>query len=540
MAMDGVFIHYLVKELNDELQNTKINRIFQMSTLDILLEMRTTKGNVSLLISSSLDNPRIYLTTKKYIYPNTALNFCMVLRKYIERGVITSITQVENDRIILINIQSFSELSDLKTYHLVFEIMGRNSNIILIDDEYTIIDAIRKLPPQKDTDRIILPHATYSFPKPNKLINPFTIHQIYPNEEYMGCGKEIMQEANYTSTNIHSLLPVTPNPVYFDGSKKNTFYAFDLQSIEGKRKFFSSISLLLDDYYNLEKPIEEEEIKKLLKVVSQAKSHLLQKIDNVTTDLKIAEENKVYTDYGKLLQSSLYLVTKGMIKITLEDFYHDSKLITIELNPLLTPSDNLKKIFQKAKKAATGCEILKTQLQKFEIELNRLNELEEDIKLSQKEDMPDIQRILIDEGYLTKTNKYHKKNKAPHISTYIIPGYIIYVGKNSLQNNYIAHTLARNDDLWFHVKDVPSSHVLLRKDGETTWNEKSIRIASNICSCFSKAKLSQSVPVDYTYVKYLKKIPGIPGYHVTYTNQKTIYIDPNPDDFKEYLKKEKS
>ena len=118
MAMDGVFIHYLVKELNDELQNTKINRIFQMSSLDILLEMRTTKGNVSLLISSSLDNLRIYLTTKKYIYPNTALNFCMVLRKYIERGVITSITQVENDRIILLNIEAFSELSGLKTYHL--------------------------------------------------------------------------------------------------------------------------------------------------------------------------------------------------------------------------------------------------------------------------------------------------------------------------------------------------------------------------------------------------------------------------------------
>jgi predicted ribosome quality control (RQC) complex YloA/Tae2 family protein len=535
MTLDGVILHDLVEELKKDLTNAKINRIYQISNLEILLEIRSASTKKMLFMSSSLDNPRIYFTKKKYLNPENAKGFGMVLRKYIERGLITKVHQIENDRILELDIQSYSEMDDLVCNHLIFEIMGRNSNIILTNSAYEIIDAMRKLSPSETTDRLILPHAKYTYPTPSKTINPFTEDTNHENSEYMGCGSMITKEAAYRNISIASLVKTPVQPVFFNDSKKQEFYAFDLQSIEGKRTFFPDLSSLFDWYYNQEKNIKESSILELEKVVKANLNHLLVKKANLEEDREQAKKNIIYTHYGMILQANFYLLKKGMESITLSDYLDAGELITIPLSKLKDPTANLKTIFQKGKKAKITLEKTQEQLTEIEKEKDYLEEILLSLSYAEKEDINDIQDELVQNGYLKQTKRMPKKKKKPLLATYKIDDYTILVGKNSTQNDYLSHTLAKANDLWFHVKDAPGSHVVVLKENHETFSESCIRLASMLAGFYSKMGESSSIPVDYTLVRYLKKIPGQKGYHVTYTNQKTIYIDP----IKELMEKAK-
>ncbi len=538
MPLDGCFIHYLVNELNEELHNGKLNKVYQPNNLDLVFQIRCAdKMNKNLLISSQLDSPKVYLTEEKYINPNTPNNFCMVLRKYIERGIIKTITQYQNDRIIQIEINTFNELDDEKTYYLIIELMGRNSNIILIDSNFTIIDAIRKLPPSTSNLRTIIPHATYTYPVANELINPFTMTSFLDLNLLQGVSKPLMEQLQeLDSDQVKAFLNQPLKPVIYKNGNKLDFYAYQLSTLDEVIFEADTISKMLESYYTNYKIVTNNKAGLYEKVLKKELKKANHKLANLTQNLDSAKQNLQNTDIGILLQANLYKVKKGDTTVEVNNFLNNNEVITIELDPMLDPSTNLKQIFTKIKKAKTAIIELDKQIKIINNEIEYLSTLLFQVSISNATDLEEITLELIANGMIKNKKNMKKKNQIPTFLTYKIDDVIIYVGKNNYQNDYLTHKLAKATDYWFHVKDLPGSHVIVRlPSNDFKLTELIIRTTAMIAAYYSKAKDSSSVPVDYTQVKYLKKVPGTKGSFVTLSNQKTIYIDPEKKVIDQYL-----
>ncbi len=538
MPLDGCFVHYLVSELNKELQNGKLNKVYQPNNLDLVFQIRCAdKQNKQLLISSRLDAPKIYLTIDKYKNPENPNNFCMVLRKYIERGIIRKITQHQNDRIIILEINCFNELDDEKTYYLIIELMGRNSNIILIDSDFIIIDAIRKLPPSSTNLRTIIPHAKYLFPESNFLLNPFSTNEFNNLDLFQGLSKRLKESLEQLESNeITSFLNQPIKPVIYQNGSKIDFYAYPLSTFDKILFEANSLSKVLEKYYSNYKITNNDLTIVYEKTLKKELKKAYHKLDNLNIDLNNAHQNLENTDLGILLQANLYRIKKGDSEVKVNNFLNNNELITIPLDPMLDPSENLKQVFTKIKKAKTAIIELDKQITIINNEINYLSTLLFQITIATPFDLEEIALELINNGIIKSKGKVKKKNQTVSFLTYKVDEVIIYVGKNNYQNDFLTHKLARNTDYWFHVKDLPGSHVIVKlPTNDFKLTEEIIRTAANIAAYYSKAKGSSSVPVDYTQVKNLKKVPGTKGSFVTLTNQKTIYIDPDFELISKYL-----
>lgn len=532
MPYDGLFIHYLCEELNNTLVNGKINKIVDPSSLDILMQVRAKNlqgkiQNYDLYISASLDMPRIYITNKKYSSMDVPKNFCMVLRKYLERGIINSITQYQNDRLIKISISSTSELGDSQDYYLIIELMGRNSNIILINDAGLIIDAIRKLPPTNEYSRLILPHAKYNYPV-SQQINPFSLtkDELFNYDNLQGISRNTINFIIDHHLNVYDFIRQDVKPTIFKNEKHFDFYHVILSNNEVVT--FNNLSSMLDTFYNNYKVIYNDKAKELKKVIKNKIIHLQNKLDNLENDLLNAKNNLIYNEIGILLQANLYKVKKGDTKISVENFLSNNEIIEISLNPLLDASHNLAKIFQKGKKAKNALVMVNQQICLTKNEIVYLDEIYQQIDFANSNDLDEIKDELVINKYLKKSKQIKPKSKKINFTKIVFKENEIYFGKNNLQNDYITHKLAKSYDWWFHVKDAPGSHVVFKMPHPNyQLTEDDIRYCANLASYYSKASSSSTVPVDYLQIKYLKKIPGLKGSQVTYTNQKTIYIDPD-------------
>lgn len=544
MSMDGIFVHYLVEEFNSFLAKGKINKIYQPNPLDIVIQIKKDGATYQLLLSASLDSSRLYLTKQTFVNPATPGNFCMLLRKYIERGIITNIKQYQNDRIIMFEVNTFNELGDTVNYHLIIELMGRNSNVILIDENNKIIDAIRKLPPSDATSRYIIPKASYELPIQENKVNPFTDNtDNVLLDNIQGLAKNIEKEiVEYYHGEILAFLSKKVKPTIYQNGNKFDYYCFDLNSYQMINNNFVTLSEMLDYYYNQYKKTINYSNSDLIKQVKRLITHQKTKLNNLNDDLLKAKDNIKFKDLGILLQANLYNVKKGMSSITVTNFLGSNEELTISLNPELDPSKNLKQIFTKGKKASNALIEVQKQIDKVTSEISYLEDIQSMIEFSTATELEEIKLDLFSnsEQYKNKVKKLAKKNKKLEIQHFTFQDVTIYIGKNNLQNDYLTNKLARNNDYWFHVKDSSGAHVIVSVPGNASdyqMNEETIRLAANLSAYYSKYSSSSSVPVDYTKVKYLKKIPGMKGYHVTYTNQKTIYIDPSYDLIKNYLRK---
>lgn len=536
MSIDGCFIHYLTTELNKEILNFKINKIYQPAPLEIVLQLRGKNEtglivNKQLLISSKLDHPRIHLLTKKISNPEVPNNFCMLLRKYIERGVIKEIKQYQNDRLIELHINAYNELDDENTFILIFEIMGRNSNIILLNSENTIIDALRKLPPSFDNLRTIIPHAKYNYPSSTKSINPFNKEIPLLLDNLQGVSKQLLNTLNeLDNSNILSFLNQEIKPVIFKTEKKLDFYAYPLSNDYEVISTHQTLSEMLEEYYNESLKTVNYNAVELEKTIQKELKKANIKLSNLTLDLQKAKENLKYSNIGILLQSNLYKVKKGDTKVIVLDYFNNNEELEINLNPLLDPSSNLKAIFNKAKKASIAIVEVKKQIDIVLKEIEYLNTILFQLSIADNKDLEEIKLELSLNGYLKSNQKYKKKQQKIEFITYKVDDILIYVGKNNTQNDYLTHKIASSNDYWFHTKNLPGSHVIVKipeNDPNFIMSEKLIRAAANIAAYYSTGKTSSSVPVDYTKVRYLKKVPGMKGSFVTLQNQKTIYIDPD-------------
>ncbi|HEY8364271.1 MAG TPA: NFACT RNA binding domain-containing protein [Haloplasmataceae bacterium] len=559
MAFDGLFTHYILEETKKDILNGKINKIYQISNYELIFMIRSHKKNNQLLISIHPNYARFHLSEENYPTPQEPPMFCMLLRKHLEGGIITDINQKGLDRIIEFTIESFNEMGDKEKKLLIVEIMGKHSNIILVNENRRILDAIKRISPFLNSFRTLQPGAYYQYPPADDKVNFLEAdkydfsHFSYDKDlakqlvnYFEGLSpisaKELIYETILNEEGLYnSYLKFKNNlnnikPTITITEKKEAFYLFPLQHLKGENKYFDSLGEMLDRFYfNKEnKERVKQQTADLEQFIKKEYEKNLNKLNHLETDLLMAKDALKYQKYGELIIASLYQLQKGFSQFTTYD-YDTEEEITIELDPHKTPIENAQKYFTKYQKAKKAITHLNEQIKLTKDEIEYFALLLDQIENATINDALEIRQELEEGKYLKPHITKQKAKQKPQYETYYIEGATIYVGKNNLQNEYITHKLASKNDYFMHVKDMPGAHVIIKVDKELT--ENIIRTAANLAAYYSKGKYSSSVPVDYTLVKYVKKIPKSFAGFVTYSNQKTIYIDPNEDLIHSLVKK---
>ncbi|MFC5463821.1 Rqc2 family fibronectin-binding protein [Lederbergia graminis] len=565
MPFDGFFTRAMVHELSDLLQSGRIGKIYQPFKNEIVFTIRSDRKNHRLLLSAHPSYARIQLTEDTFENPNEPPMFCMILRKHLEGAIIENITQVEMDRIIIFDIKGRDELGDIAYKQLIIEIMGRHSNIILVDKEKnTIIDSIKHISSAVNSYRTTLPGAKYILPPAQNKDNPLAatefdvLKKIDFNsgkldkqlvDQFAGMSpilaKEIIFHAGLANRETlpqafiqfmdrfkkHDYLPTITAT-----NKTEQYYVFPIAYLKGEEKHFSSLSQLLDRFYfgKADRDRVKQQATDLERFIKNETEKNVTKIKKLKATLKDAEKADYYQLLGELLTANMHLIKKGMKEISVVNYYDEAgEQIVIPLEPRKTPAENAQRYFSKYQKAKNAVEIVKEQIEKAEAEIQYFESLMQQVESASTKDIEEIREELAEEGYLrSKQKKANKKksNAKPILDKYVASdGTEIIVGKNNKQNEYLTNKLAARDDIWLHTKDIPGSHVVIRSKEPS---EQTIKEAAILAAYYSKAKTSSSVPVDFTKIRYVKKPNGAKPGFVIYDNQQTVYVTPDEDTVK--------
>jgi predicted ribosome quality control (RQC) complex YloA/Tae2 family protein len=547
MSLDGNMIKHLTNEFKEVLETGRINKIYQTSKYDLLFLINTKTGKKQLLISSSPSYARIHITERKYEKPDYPPTFCMFLRKQIESGIIKDIHQKDNDRIIIFTIEKRNEMGDLSNKFLILEMMGRHSNIIVTDSHYKILESIKHNMPFDGPDRTIFPGAIYEYPTTDQ-INPYSDDSLVDfikdpdnfntfslQSKLMGysplIAREIMyrfEEGNVSMKDTISTIRSEFNPTLIAATKEY-FYYTDITSIEGERKHFETVNELLERYYYDRDQIDiiKQKSKDLVKFIQNGINRLNHKVEKLNKDLSHTEKRDKFRIYGELVQANIHLIKKGDSTLNCVNYYTNEEVI-ITLDNKLTPIKNSEKFFKKYKKFKNSIPHINEQIENALIERKYFFQLEQQIENASLKDIEEIKDELVEKRYLKGKQIIKKRKKKLNYETYKDAlGIEITIGKNNKQNEYITHKLAKHNEVWFHTKDAPGSHVLVHSTFPL--EETTIRTAAMLAAYNSKMKHSSSVAVDYLEVRHIKKVPGRISSFVTYKNQKTIYIDPDEE-----------
>lgn len=565
MPFDGFFTRAMVHELSDLLQSGRIGKIYQPFKNEIVFTIRSDRKNHRLLLSAHPSYARIQLTEDTFENPNEPPMFCMILRKHLEGAIIENITQVEMDRIIIFDIKGRDELGDIAYKQLIIEIMGRHSNIILVDKEKnTIIDSIKHISSAVNSYRTILPGAKYILPPAQNKDNPLAatefdvLKKIDFNSgkldkqlvnQFAGMSpilaKEIIFHAGLANRETlpqafiqfmdrfkkHDYLPTITAT-----NKTEQYYVFPIAYLKGEEKHFSSLSQLLDRFYfgKADRDRVKQQATDLERFIKNETEKNVTKIKKLKATLKDAEKADYYQLLGELLTANIHLIKKGMKEISVVNYYDEAgEQIVIPLEPRKTPAENAQRYFSKYQKAKNAVEIVKEQIEKAEAEIQYFESLMQQVESASTKDIEEIREELAEEGYLrSKQKKANKKksNAKPILDKYVASdGTEIIVGKNNKQNEYLTNKLAARDEIWLHTKDIPGSHVVIRSKEPS---EQTIKEAAILAAYYSKAKTSSSVPVDFTKIRYVKKPNGAKPGFVIYDNQQTVYVTPDEDTVK--------
>ena len=532
MAFDGILFYKLGQELKN-LETGKINKIQEASANEFLFTIRRNKENFKLLISLSANYPRIHITNESYDFPREPKSFTMLLRKYFEGSQIMEIKTHETDRVMAITCSKYNDMGDFEKRTLIIEILGRYSNLIVVENG-KILEAFHHL--GLGELRVILPNGNYTYPDTQGRINPMSlgIEELNQLVENNNSPKELCSKLLGLSLKTAILAFDNDNPAkklydllhentpceYFDGKKNDiTYYKVDNGTI------LESYSALLDSYF------KEEALKERIKaktgniesfIDKQINRNVVKK-NKLEDELKKADEAEKYRLYGELLIANNYM--DGHKKnITVLNYYTNENVV-IPLDERYDIMGNSKLYFKKYQKAKNAVSHINEQLNIIADELSYFNLLKAQIKVCDLKDALEIQQELIDNHYMIPKTKPERLQKTK-ITTYLLPsGHTVLVGKNNVQNDLVTNKMARPSELWFHVKDMPGSHVLLQSSDEAT--EEEIRACANLAAYFSIARDSSSVPVNYTRAKNIKKIPGHKNCFVQIKGEKTIFIDPD-------------
>ena len=573
MSLDGVTLAAIKDEFKNRLIGGRIDKIYQPKPELLTLRIRQPGQNLELLISADPQEPRVHISKENFDNPMNPPAFCMLLRKHIESGRIKDIQQPNFERILEITIQYMNNEGNLEDKTLVIELMGRHSNIILLNQERMILDSIKRITSNKSRYRQLLPGKEYFPPPEQGKNNPLTtnlgeFNQLLQNDlnepiyraimnNYRGIGPLIAHEIAYR-TNLNGQEELKSqdqinnlgeefiaifeairnnnfNPTLV--LKNNEFEAFssiNLEQFDLPKKEYDSISELMTVYFveKITRRIVNLYTDKMGTVISNNKEKADKKYRKLKGQLKGAKNADKYKLKGELILANIYRLKKGEKKVKLENYYDDNKEITITLDPKLNPSDNAQKYFKKYEKAKKSIKYLKYELYKIKNELDYLNQLEVNIAQAESvEDLEEIYEEMVQEGYIReqKKNKNKRDKKLPPLKFKSTDGYDILVGRNNRQNDKLTKKIANNQDTWLHVKDLPGSHTIIRNHTGEDLPENTILEAAQIAAFYSKGRESSNVPIDYTLIKDVKKAKGAKPGMVYYENYTTLYVDPDEE-----------
>ena len=543
MSFDGFFLHHMVEELRTELVNGRIQKINQPFEQELVLQIRSNRKSHRLLLSAHPVFGRIQLTESTFENPAHPSTFIMVLRKYLQGAVIESIQQIDNDRIVEITVSNKNEIGDHIQATLIIEIMGKHSNILLVDKtEQKILEVIKHIGFSQNSYRTLLPGATYIAPPSSDAFNPFTIK----NEKLF----EILQTQELTTKNLQHLFQglgrdtaIELEKILLD-DKLNTFRNFFSQETNPyltETSFssvlfsnrvgesFNNLSELLDSYYKdkAERDRVKQQASELIRRVENELQKNRQKLKKQEKELLATENAEEFRQKGELLTTFLHQVPNDQNQVVLDNYYTNQP-ITIALDKALTPNQNAQKYFKRYQKLKEAVKYLTDLIEETKATILYLESVETVLNQAGLDEIAEIREELIETGFIRRRQreKLHKRKK-PEKYLASDGKTIIYVGRNNLQNDELTFKMARKDELWFHAKDIPGSHVVI--SGNLDPSDEVKTDAAELAAYYSKGRLSNLVQVDMIQVKKLNKpTGGKPGF-VTYTGQKTLRVTPNPD-----------
>ena len=567
MAFDGIVTQAITHKLKNDLIGGKIDKIHQPDKNTILLGIYSNSIHYALNICIDAHNCRINLTTNSKENPLVAPNFCMLLRKHLIGGKISTIEMYGLERLVKINIETINEFNEIEIKSLIIELMGKHSNIILINDKNIIIDSLRHIFATDTIYRDILPSRTYSFPSSEKLdytkiSDIYSIFQDNLNlsvEEFSKLFvntfngfsllfvKSALEKCNITTINKENLLKLQkyinniltfPNNLYFTEVYKNnklSDFTLSLGNDITIEKFY--LNKFIDNFYFSRETDETFNNCKnnALKLVTDSHKKLLNRLNSINTKLKDCEERDKYRLYGELITSNLYKLTNTHTEyIELENYYDNNNLIKIPLDKKYSPNINAKHYFKKYNKLKNALQIVSIQKKETETELNYIDSIIYEVESASsvieiQEILDEISENLINKRrFSTKTNskkitKKKKPNKQYSPLHFNIDNFDVYVGKNNRENDWLTFTFANKNDIWLHTKDVQGSHVIIKTSGIDVSDDTLVKCAK-LAVEHSKAKFSSNVPVDYCKVQYVKKPNGAKPGMVIFTNNKTISV----------------
>lgn len=575
MALDGIFLKQVKKEIEKEAVSMRVEKVHQPSKEELVLILRGRNGQKKLLLSARANSPRIHFTTHAPENPKTPPMLCMLLRKHLTSAMITAFRQVDSDRILFIDFDSTNEIGDKVSLSLVIEIMAQHSNIILINSDNNIIDALKRVDFSTSSVRQILPGLTYALPPKQFKLDLFSENSEIICEKILSFKNKSLSSAILSS--IEGISPIISREIAFkvsdndefcselDDAKKSKLKTV-IEEIQETIKTDNTAPFIVEDensrpvdfafmeinqYGNVRTCVKEESFSELLdrfyyerdrlERTKQRSDDLYKKLVNLIqriskkinlqiADLAQCADRETLRINAELISANLYRLEKGVPYYEIENYYDENKIIRIKADPALTPTANSQKYFKEYRKAKTAEKMLTELIEKNKEELEYLESVLDALSRADGEDeISEIRRELSENGYM-KSRQKDSKNKSqktlPPKKFMSDDGFTILVGRNNIQNDKLSLKTARGNDMWLHTQKIHGSHVIIVSDGKEI-SDLAIEQAAVIAAYNSKARYSSQVPVDYTPAKNLKKPNGAKPGFVIYHVYNTLFVKPD-------------
>ena len=545
MSFDGFFLHHMTEELRHELLGGRIQKINQPFEQELVLQIRSNRKSHKLLLSAHSVFGRVQLTDTTFENPAVPNTFIMVMRKYLQGAVIEAIQQVENDRILEISVSNKNEIGDSVAVTLVIEIMGKHSNIILLDKSSgKIIEAIKHVGFSQNSYRTILPGSTYVAPPQTGSLNPFTVgdeklFEILHTEDlepkrlqqiFQGLGRDTATELSgrLTADKLKTFRSFFTSPTQPSLTEKS----FSALLFSDSKTPMSTLSELLDTFYKdkAERDRVNQQASELIRRVENELEKNRKKLGKQEEELLATENAEEFRQKGELLTTFLHQVPNDQDQVELDNYYTGEKII-ISLDKALTPNQNAQRYFKRYQKLKEAVKHLTSLIEETRATILYLESVETALAQASLTEIAEIREELVQTGFIRRRQREKiQKRQKPEKYLATDGQTIILVGRNNLQNDELTFKIAKKDELWFHAKDIPGSHVVIT--GNLQPSDEVKTDAAELAAYFSKARLSNLVQVDMIETRKLNKpTGGKPGF-VTYTGQKTLRVTPDEEKIK--------
>lgn len=570
MPFDGIFLHFLLKEISVAV-GARVDKIYQPSRDELVLALRGRDCNKKLLLCSRANSPRIHFTDVSIENPAVPPMFCMLLRKRLSGAKITAIEQNGFDRVLTLTFETYNELGDMVTLKMAVEIMGRCSNIVLIDENSRVIDSIKRVDDEMSSQRLVLPGLFYQ-PVPAQ-------DKLSADTDCEACLERILscRELPLSKAILDSVMGVSPlvarelsafcddrtTGLLSEGEKNTLTEKLTLLSRSMKEKGtpvmltdadakpsdfsympitqygsamtvtkYDSYSRLLDEYYSRRDLRERMKVKSadISRLVSNAFERASRKYAAQTKELKASEDREKLRSCGDIITANMHLLKKGMTSARLVNYYSpECEEVTVKLDAMLTPSQNAQSYYKRYKRAQSAEEHLKQELQKGLEEMDYLDSVLDALsRASTERELAEIRAELTGQGYIRSSPDKRRKLPAalPPLKFTSDDGFTILIGRNNVQNDQLTLKQSQKDDIWLHTLKIPGSHTVIRAEGRDV-PESTIEQAAILAAVHSKAQHSGQVAVDFTKIRYVSKPGGAKPGFVIYTHQTTVFVKPD-------------